>query len=471
MGALYSFLSERGLGKPWPWVPLALQMLALLMGLAHSPAALAKKPPETLDPTASCATGNCHTEIESLRYLHWPDLMAPGECSECHVPIGETHKFRELDMSNRCLHCHEDLKARLLAEESKEHTNLEQGCIECHYPHGGSGKALLKGVEEGDERGLCFRCHEEDIAEKEHVHDPIAEGECTSCHDPHTSSKGWLLREDEGPELCKNCHKDFIQQISTAKHLHEPVGVGCSDCHDSHSASRENLLLGTAPDLCGECHDELMETLEKVTVDHEALDSKESCLVCHDAHFSEHAGRLVKPERELCLSCHDEPVMSGDRQLLDMKLLLRKNKNWHKPIREDGCSRCHKPHGGKIFRMLVKEFPESLYSDFSVESYALCFDCHKEEMVTQKQTTTSTGFRDGNRNLHYLHVNREKRGRTCRVCHDMHASKEEFQLRKYLLYGNWWMPINFNKMENGGSCMSGCHLTRSYDRNRKGESN
>ena len=33
-----------------------------------------------------------------------------------------------------------------------------------------------------------------------------------------------------------------------------------------------------------------------------------------------------------------------------------------------------------------------------------------------------TGFRDGDVNLHYLHVNREEKGRTCRTCHEMHGS-------------------------------------------------
>ena len=36
-----------------------------------------------------------------------------------------------------------------------------------------------------------------------------------------------------------------------------------------------------------------------------------------------------------------------------------------------------------------------------------------------KQESTITSFRDGQRNLHVVHVNRDDKGRTCKTCHDM----------------------------------------------------
>lgn len=81
-----------------------------------------------------------------------------------------------------------------------------------------------------------------------------------------------------------------------------------------------------------------------------------------------------------------------------------------------------------------------------------------------KRSRTATGFRDGDRNLHYLHVNRQKKGRSCRACHDMHASTQPFQLRERVKFGRWLMPLNFKKTETGGSCSTGCHKLRVYDR-------
>jgi hypothetical protein len=87
--------------------------------------------------------------------------------------------------------------------------------------------------------------------------------------------------------------------------------------------------------------------------------------------------------------------------------------------------------------------------------------------MTVQWTRTLTGFRDGDRNLHFLHVNKEKRGRTCRACHELHAAENSVQIRQEVSYGKWLMPINFTKEETGGSCHPGCHRIKAYDRKSK----
>ena len=79
--------------------------------------------------------------------------------------------------------------------------------------------------------------------------------------------------------------------------------------------------------------------------------------------------------------------------------------------------------------------------------------------------TGLTQFRDGDRNLHYVHVNREK-GRTCRACHEVHASKRPAHIREAVPYGsgNWMLEINFEQTPQGGSCTPACHVMRSYTR-------
>ena len=84
--------------------------------------------------------------------------------------------------------------------------------------------------------------------------------------------------------------------------------------------------------------------------------------------------------------------------------------------------------------------------------------------MTVERTRTLTKFRDGNQNLHFLHVNKDKRGRTCRACHDLHASPEPLHIRERVQFGNWLMPIHFEKNETGGSCHPGCHAIEKYDR-------
>jgi predicted CXXCH cytochrome family protein len=157
-------------------------------------------------------------------------------------------------------------------------------------------------------------------------------------------------------------------------------------------------------------------------------------------------------------------VASGDEMLTDMRALLFGNPAWHQPIREDGCTGCHQPHGSLNFRLLKDSFPETFYAGFDLDEYGLCFSCHESGAMTIQWTRTLTGFRDGNRNLHYVHVNKEKRGRTCRACHSLHASPSELHVREEVPYGKWLMPINFEKQSDGGSCHPGCHKIEVYDR-------
>jgi predicted CXXCH cytochrome family protein len=144
--------------------------------------------------------------------------------------------------------------------------------------------------------------------------------------------------------------------------------------------------------------------------------------------------------------------------------LLLQNKQWHDPIRKDGCVACHKPHGSENFRLLKASFPPGFYANFDLDGYALCFSCHEDLALTVERTRTLTNFRDGDRNLHFLHVNKANRGRTCRACHDVHASPEPLQIRERVRFGKWLMPIHFEKKETGGSCHPGCHAIKTYDR-------
>jgi hypothetical protein len=85
-----------------------------------------------------------------------------------------------------------------------------------------------------------------------------------------------------------------------------------------------------------------------------------------------------------------------------------------------------------------------------------------------EKTATLTSFRNGDRNLHYLHVNRKDKGRTCSTCHEMHGSNLPGQMAESVPFGQWTLPINYVKQSNGGSCGPGCHVHQSYDRGAAG---
>jgi len=121
-------------------------------------------------------------------------------------------------------------------------------------------------------------------------------------------------------------------------------------------------------------------------------------------------------------------------------------------------------HGSDHFRLLADSYPPIFYSPFAEENYALCFLCHEKSLVRTATTSDLTSFRNGDENLHFLHVNKERRGRTCRACHQTHASNQPKHIRKSVPYGMWDLPLNFKKTETGGSCLPGCHVKKNYDR-------
>ena len=76
-----------------------------------------------------------------------------------------------------------------------------------------------------------------------------------------------------------------------------------------------------------------------------------------------------------------------------------------------------------------------------------------------------TGFRNGTDNLHYRHVARKQKGRTCLACHSVHASSGQKLINpEGIPFGQWKIPIRFVATETGGGCVPGCHRSLDYDR-------
>jgi predicted CXXCH cytochrome family protein len=255
--------------------------------------------------------------------------------------------------------------------------------------------------------------------------------------------------------------------MAEAEFIHDPAEDDCIDCHNPHSGPSPKMLPAEKRAVCDECHDDIVATAEESPVPHPPTTTEEECLGCHDPHASNNAPMLKKPQRDLCLSCHDRRLEGENGTLIDMASWLEKHEMWHEPIEKDECSGCHRPHGGKHYRLLKKPFPKTFYAPFDVKEYGLCFSCHKKTLVTTKITRSLTNFRNGNRNLHFLHVNRAKRGRTCRACHELHASNNPVHIRESVPYGRWLMPLNYQQTKTGGSCSPGCHENEGYNRDAK----
>jgi len=219
------------------------------------------------------------------------------------------------------------------------------------------------------------------------------------------------------------------------------------------------------PDLCTECHDDISDKIDEATVKHSVVTQK-PCTTCHDPHVSDEERLLRTNSKTLCLSCHAKPIKVGKRVILGLGELLTKRKNHHGPISRNDCTTCHRgAHGGDEHHLLAGKYPSRFYVPFDAKLYSLCFECHDAELVEEEEDEDVTSFRNGDRNLHYLHVNKTK-GRSCRACHEVHASSGPALVRASVPFGKrgWRFPMKFKQTETGGSCQPGCHKAYAYDR-------
>jgi predicted CXXCH cytochrome family protein len=363
------------------------------------------------------------------------DPFLGKECSDCHK--------RAVSSNVNCLLAKDDL------------------CEFCHEvpPEGGIARLV------DSPEPLCFKCHKKDQFNGSFVHGPSAAGACTTCHDPHGGQVPGMLRIT-GPQMCLDCHNDLSARFAYARFRHDPAASDCLNCHSPHKSEQQYLLKSAVPGLCEKCHEDIAKDLQTAAVQHSPVTEDSACMNCHDPHAAQQTGLLLADGLDICLKCHDKKVQDKDKKLefADMKKLLAANPYPHGPIQNRDCSGCHNPHGSPYFPLLTDQYPQGFYSPFFISNYALCFRCHDATLVTEQRTTSATQFRDGDRNLHFVHVDKASHGRTCASCHNVHASSDPKLIAKTVPFGNWELPIKYQETANGGSCTPGCHAFEKYSR-------
>ncbi len=292
-------------------------------------------------------------------------------------------------------------------------------------------------------------------------------GTCSICHTGNDKKNPGPIRTDVN-RLCLSCHSPIRDMIESRKFVHKPVVEDCTYCHNPHNSRYRVLLHDTPQALCRRCHVELAEQLDKATVHHDPVIKGNTCLNCHTEHASSIDNLLQGLPSYLCLRCHSgDGLKDSNGAVLDnIGRMLRENRYHHEPVDKKDCSVCHQSHGGMNFRLLDAASPDAFYTAYDKKKYALCLSCHdRERALTEPRTTTLTGFRDGDVNLHEVHVVAPARGRTCRACHGEHAAEQPHMIRKDVPYGDsgWRLPINFVLTPTGGRCVRNCHLAKEYN--------
>ncbi len=217
---------------------------------------------------------SCH-KSEDIIKKHKDFPAKPGNCLSCHNPHGsdqqvlmrnvlhepfktgctQCHGREDLNSTESCLRCHKNTEKELLATHS--HLTLRNGnsCLNCHSPHAGDDKALLK----GQERFICSGCHIPTLQRYEHKiskHPQVRK--CSLCHVSHGGDNLAMTRGD-GNEVCIQCHED------QGKFTH-PVGPKVLDFHTGQEVT------------CVSCHNP-MGTDYKYHLREEG--KKALCILCH----------------------------------------------------------------------------------------------------------------------------------------------------------------------------------------------
>ena len=395
---------------------------------------------------STCQTDVCHSDMGNDRYVHGP--VGAGVCISCHNPHGSLEEYAvSRPPLPLCLVCHEDKQSEL----EQEHVHgiiTSSGCIDCHDSHESPTEFQLLA---GSTSELCYKCHDDAKSKMQNVHGPVATGDCNACHSAHASPNEFMLPEP-GDNLCFLCH-EIVQEEMNRPNTHPPVKEACSNCHDAHGSPNKKLLNKVENTLCFDCHEELQQQVEAASVQHGPVEAG-NCMDCHLPHGSDYTKLLETATKQICFACHK-----------DIGRAASESQYRHGPVQEDDCYACHVPHGSTNPKILTKHFPAEFYNPYKPEIYSLCFECHNKDIALDELTTTLTDFRNGNQNLHYLHVHKTRKGRSCKACHEVHASNQARHIRTEVPYGKVWSyPIKYTEMENGGTCVVGCHKPKDYNR-------
>jgi DmsE family decaheme c-type cytochrome len=221
--------------------------------------------------------------------------------------------------SDTCKTCHEDLYKNFEASPHFKTLGVKKwgpdrhGCEACHGPGkahvdaGGDPTKIInpKNLSVAASSERCQTCHmgleHSNFNRSAHLTNGVA---CISCHDPHHAADKEMLLVKSQPALCYSCHG--AQKADFSKPFHHRVNEGlveCTDCHNEHGGFvTRQLRSGPAGDyVCFKCH---AEKKGPFTFEHVPVKS-EGCTMCHTPHGSVNPRLLrVSSVNLLCLQCH-----------------------------------------------------------------------------------------------------------------------------------------------------------------------
>lgn len=222
-----------------------------------------------------------------------------------------------------CKACHEDQFKNFSKTAHAKLPKLsgwsvkDQGCESCHGPgkahvEGGGDKTKIQTFENASSKqksDACLRCHSgkeehNNFRRGEHWRNDVG---CTDCHSPHSETSGSAkMVAMQQPGLCQKCHTEVKAEFAKPFHHRVPEGIiKCSDCHNPHGGFElKQVRLATGGDApCLKCHTDKQGPF---VFEHAPL-KIEGCTACHIPHGSNNPKLLKRNQvNQLCLECHSD---------------------------------------------------------------------------------------------------------------------------------------------------------------------
>lgn len=229
---------------------------------------------------------------------------------EASAPSGE------LVGSEACATCHADevknFPSNPHAKMAQEHGGKGATCEGCHGPGkahidaGGDASKIFSFTKATPKQvdTQCLTCHQGQHANFERSAHAEAGVSCTSCHSAHKFEEHAAMLKSKQPTLCYQCHTDVKPAFSQPFHHKVNEGLmSCSDCHDPHGTFQAKQLRTSAAQdaVCVKCH---TETAGPWVYEHPPIKT-EGCTSCHFPHGSPNPRLLTRSNvNSLCLQCH-----------------------------------------------------------------------------------------------------------------------------------------------------------------------
>jgi DmsE family decaheme c-type cytochrome len=191
----------------------------------------------------SCHQGQ-HSNFE--RSAHGEANVSCVGCHSVHAGEDKEHLLK-LAQPALCFGCHTDIKPQFAMPF---HHKVEEGlmkCSDCHDPHGTFEQKNLKSSTQQD--AVCTKCHAETAGPFVYEHNVVKTEGCVMCHFPHGGPNPRLLNRANVNSLCLQCHSpspNFTTGAMPTFHNQAVQYQACTICHTSiHGSNTSSIFFNS----------------------------------------------------------------------------------------------------------------------------------------------------------------------------------------------------------------------------------